>query len=134
MGGFAEGGGIYSRGALTVQGGTIRNNLAVGGQGGEGLDGGWAFGGGIYVGGTATLLGTTIIGNEARAGRKGPGATKDFAGEPSSHGSDGSAYGGGLSVGYGSLAYLDPFTMGHLTNNKASTAAPNIYGPCTLVS
>ena len=49
-------------------------------------------------------------------------------------GSDGWGIGGGLYIADGSLVYLDAYTVAHVTNNKASTAAPNIDGWYTVVS
>jgi hypothetical protein len=134
----ASGGGIASHGVLTVTGSTIRNNLAIGGQGGPSGNGGDAYGGGVSVsGGNASFVETIITGNEARGGAKGSGRYKGppdpFGGKggpPASPGADGHGFGGGLYIDswHGALAYLDAYTVAHLTNNRASTSDPNIAG------
>jgi hypothetical protein len=78
LGAGAAGGGIYSVGSLTLEGCTIPNNQAVGGQGGHGhqfIDraggrdttagyGGNGLGGGLYTAGRAVSLhNSTITGN-----------------------------------------------------------------------
>lgn len=70
-----SGGGIFSDGALTITGGAIRGNQAIGVDGRPGAQGGGeAFGGGVHVGGgTAILTGVTLAGNTAQGGRGGDG-------------------------------------------------------------
>lgn len=128
----AFGGGIYSSGALRLENCVVRNNQALGGAGAWSSNewgtfawnGGPGAGGGVYVdGGTATLLGTTITGNVAKGGGTGGHGTKP-----------GGGFGGGLSIGFNSVAYLDAFTVDHITNNKASTRDPNIVGAYTVLS
>jgi hypothetical protein len=128
----AAGGGIYSSGSLTLEGGTIvQNNQAVGGDGGliislngESMQaGGNGFGGGVYVsGGTATLTNVTVSSNSALGGRG-----KYFPGP-------GLGEGGGLSINTAATVHLDAFTVANIVNNTASTSDPNIHGSYQLLS
>ena len=82
----ALGGGIYSKGSLTIVNSTISNNQVQGGDGAAGADGGSqqvggtgqaggdAQGAGIYVaGGSLSITGSVITGNTAVAGKGGKG-------------------------------------------------------------
>ncbi len=102
----AEGGAIFSQGALTLTGVTVQNNQAVGIAGVPGLPsspagpGGNAFGGGLYVaGGTAALYNATLSSNTALGGAGGPAASE------STHiqGTGGNAFGGSLEVAGGTV-------------------------------
>jgi len=140
------GGAIANFGTLTLDGVTVRNNIAGRNLPSEGLAvgggiysngtltvtdstirnnqvfGRWAYGAGIYVGGgTATVVTTTISFNEARGIAK----TKE---SPAGQG-----IGGGLFIG-NAVVYLDSFTASHVVNNKASTSDPNIYGSYILLN
>jgi hypothetical protein len=101
----AQGGGIWSNGALNAENGSqILNNQAIGGKGawfggcsgcGASSNGGSVWGGGFYVaGGTANLSGIAVNNNSALAG---------VGGEI-----NGSAYGGGTYVAAGTV---------HVTND-----------------
>jgi hypothetical protein len=122
-GGDAAGGGIWSSGSLTLQGGTIlQANQAIGGQGGaagaylrsgsvsvpgKGGAGGGGFGGGLYqasgsVNGTnATLVSNTAAGGAGGNGYEFLGGT--FVGGYYSAGIGGSGAGGGLFTAGGTL-------------------------------
>jgi hypothetical protein len=125
----AEGGGIWSSGSVTLQGGTLigstdslhTGNEAIGGQGGaagyshdpgiaialgNGGAGGAAFGGGLYeAGGSVTVTNATLSANTARGGA---GGDNTLAGYVSSQlgaaaGGGGGGSGGGLYVASGTL-------------------------------
>src|SRR5262249_3130288 len=108
----ARGGGIYSTGPMVITDSTIRNNLAVGGRGGDGLDGGVnnaelsaaagpATGGGSFNSSRRTMTRSVVYGNEARGGRGGDGSDQLVV--PGRAGSEGgSATGGGLTLAEGS--------------------------------
>ena len=105
-GGDANGGGVFSSGALTVTASTFLDNHAVGGRGADFLvvytggnshriipasGGGNGYGGGIYIaGGTASLSGSTFTGNVAAGGDKGSAYSPDEAVR------GGNGFGGGL--------------------------------------
>ncbi len=120
-GSFAVGGGIYSSGSLTLQGCTIQNNQALGGDTYRGdSSGGAGLGGGLYLaGGTASLRSTTVDYNTAKGG-------KGFRGK-----APGLGEGGGLYIDPRAAVCLDAFTQANVTHNKASTAYPNIDGSYT---
>jgi hypothetical protein len=99
---WGAGGGIYSSGALTLEGGTkVQNNQALGGAGGvlivpgfrpAGLPGQGGVGGGICVdAGSVTLSNVTLSFNNAQGGAGGGGAV-------SSGGNGGPGQGGALFV------------------------------------
>jgi hypothetical protein len=81
----ASGGGIWSSGILTLQGGSnLLNNQAIGGDGGPGLssdggfdgEGGYAFGGGLDVaGGTVLVANSTLSSNSAQGGQGADGGS-----------------------------------------------------------
>jgi hypothetical protein len=104
------GGAVESTGAaLSIKGGLISGNLALGGAGGaasagRGGAGGYAWGGGIYVGGqgSLTLSGAALVDNSAKGGAGGQGNTG---------GSGGWGQGGGLYVYYGGSAQLTNATI-----------------------
>lgn len=101
VGGKADGGGVEfaSTGTLTVTGGAISGNYALGGQGEpanntsglSGGDGGPAYGAGIEAVGTLTLSGTAVEGDTVQSGTGG-GA----AGSQAADGPGGTAAGGGI--------------------------------------
>ena len=90
----SAGGGIYSTGELTINGGSvISDNNADGATGAAGAAGGYARGGGIYANtaDAVTISDTTTDGNDALAGAGG-------AGTSTAGGTAGIAYGGGLDL------------------------------------
>jgi hypothetical protein len=108
----AAGGGIYSSGYLTMEGNTtIRNNHAIGGQGGPGAvgysrsgsasigaggRGGDGAGGGLYVAaGTAAITNVSFLSDTAEGGSGGPGC---------GGGRGGSGLGGGLYLNSGVIS------------------------------
>lgn len=94
----AAGGGIYSDGLLTITGGSIRNNGAIGGDSVRN-DGASGFGGGVYVGGgSAGLTGVTLADNTAKGGAGGDAYTFYYRGRLYSvpAGTGGTGAGGGL--------------------------------------
>jgi hypothetical protein len=114
----AEGGGIYSQGALILTGVTVQNNSAQGIDGPTGAGGGPAAGGGIYSCGSLTLEGCTLQNNQAVGGAGGQGYHyRDHFGDsghyPGGNGGDG--LGGGLCLA-GGTASLHNSTV---TGNKA---------------
>src|SRR5262249_20064640 len=131
--GAAGGGGIWSSGTLTVADSMIRSNQALGGASyyfGDTENGmyGWSgYGGGLHVaGGPVTLRNTTITGNTAKGG------TTDVTGSAAPYGKSPYHYvhhepgvGGGLYIAPAAQAYLDAFTVNHVTQNHADID-PNI--------
>jgi hypothetical protein len=118
----AEGGAIYSQGALALNGVTVQNNIAQGSDGTPTLKGGGktnaagdgaaAAGGAIYSGsGTLTLVGATVQGNQALGGN---GGTPKYVGYFG--GAGGYGYGGGIYVSSGTVS-LSHCT---LSNNRAA--------------
>jgi hypothetical protein len=115
----AQGGAIYSQGALTLNGVTVQNNTARGADGaspvggnGVGGTGGDGPGGAIYVGGGAvTLNNSTLSDNAAQGGRGGDG----FVG-----GYGGGGRGGAIFVNGGASATLINST---LSDNTAQGGA-----------
>jgi hypothetical protein len=134
------GGGIYSDGALTLDGCTLQNNQALGGAGSKGYfvrdtrdrfgsghvpasNGGDGLGGALCVaGGTASLRNCNVTGNDAQGGPAGGGNASDGLGE-----------GGGIYIFSTASVSLDTITYNNVTNNTASTSGPQIYGPYTIV-
>ena len=121
-GGSAFGGGIASKGALSIVGSTVSGNQAIGGLGGNGADaalyghsgapggyGGNASGGGIWSSGTLSLstakgmLVSKVTGNFATAGNGGSGGNggggnyQQTGYTGGAGGTGGSAYGGGIA-------------------------------------
>jgi len=101
----AEGGAIYSQGALTLSSVTVQDNQAIGSAGtpelsSTGGPGGNAFGGGLYVaGGTAALNNTILSSNTAQGGVGGStGYNSRYAAGAGANG-----YGGGLEVAGGTV-------------------------------
>jgi hypothetical protein len=126
----AVGGGIYSSGALSIEGGFIQNNQAIGGVGAAGrfsVPGGGAsdgsrgahgLGGGLYVGGgTAILNHVNLTWNAAHGGDGGAGRTVTSHG--TTYGTDGGAggngFGGSLYAAAGTITLQDSIA----TNNLA---------------
>jgi hypothetical protein len=116
----AAGGGIWSNGALTLQGGTtLQANSAIGGRGGDagwitnasyaqvfgkgrGGNGGTGSGGGVYVaGGTATLDHASLLSNTAQGGVGGAAGRQYRNSLP---GTPGNGFGGGLFVAAGTVS------------------------------
>ena len=99
----ALGGCIYTDGSLTIAGGIVRNNQAIGATGadasGGGVDAGDGLGGGVYVGGgTADLTAVALTENVARGGNGGDGGKWFYRGQTfyGSGGDGGDGRGGGL--------------------------------------
>jgi hypothetical protein len=124
----AAGGAIYTSGLLTALDSIIRNNQALGGQGGDagygtfGGQGGDAFGGGIYVVvGTVTLTRVTVSSNSAQGGNGGRGGSQlnnwDRGGFPGGDG--GRAFGGGLYVGGGTVTLTDDSVVRNVAQGGA---------------
>ncbi len=68
-GGDGRGGAIFNEGTLVITRSTLRNNAAIGGNGGAGASGGAAFGGAIFNDdGTVSLLNTTLSGSIVQSG------------------------------------------------------------------
>src|SRR5262249_50203337 len=114
---------------------TLSSNTAKGGQGGpagqtgdghtKGGNGGSGVGGGMCVvpgdsSGAAVDLHNCIVTGNSAIGGKAEGGGNHGAGE-----------GGGLYIDSFASVCLDAFTAAHVTNNKASTSGPNIYGSYT---
>jgi hypothetical protein len=108
----AEGGGVYSNGALTLEdGATIQNNEALGAPGASGgPHGGYAYGGGMYVaGGTLSVANATLSSNSAVGGAGGRGRDGRFGvghypgGRGGSGGYGGDGCGGALFVASGTV-------------------------------
>jgi hypothetical protein len=104
----------------------VDHNRAVGG---EGEDGGNGLGGGVYNDGSTTLgvsslavTGSTITHNEALGGEGDDGS------------SNGQGIGGGLYLAMGGHTCLDPFTVAHVKQNRASTRSDDVYGVFTICS
>ncbi len=130
----ASGGGIFSNGfssSLRIEGSTIRNDMVVGGRGGDGSitnglfgpytipggKGGQALGGGILVGGgcIVSISDTTLAGNTGLGGRGGDGANRKGLHVASQGGGD--ALGGGLFI-YSDVASVTLRTT-RVTSNSA---------------
>src|SRR5262249_52844038 len=125
---FGAGGGVYSSGALTVEGCTIRYNLAVGRRGSHGTSscdifgchvspggpGGNGAGGGLYVaGGTATISDATLVGNTAQGGDGGDGFHAHSKDLSSRGGGGGKRFGGGLYVAGGAVTLHNSSVTGN---------------------
>jgi hypothetical protein len=130
-GGSAQGGAIYSQGALTLESVTVQNNTAQGSSGyllqfsGFNMPGGSALGGGLYSNGTLTMAACTIQKNAAIGGQ---GADSTYVSVPNDPhpfaqyvpASDGGiANGGGLYVGGGVVT----ITSSSITSNSAQGGA-----------
>ncbi len=129
---YAAGGAVYNQGTLTLDGVTIQNNTA---QGGDGLNpgfvrnGGTVLGGGLYSIGALTVTGSTIQNNSAIGGRgagafyysSDPGATGSYR-VPGANG--GNAFGGGLYVGGGTVT----FSSSTILSNTAQGGAGGSSG------
>src|SRR5262249_12462870 len=117
----AAGGALYSGGALTVEGCTIRNNATIGGTGQNALGSG--LGGGLYVaGGSVALHAVSVSRNEAQGGaggRGGDGAPRGF--KRGHNGNPGDGIGGGIYI-EAAAAGLDSSTVDHARQNRASTS------------
>jgi hypothetical protein len=108
----AEGGAVYSQGALTLSGVTVQDNQAVGNAGSAGVSssdpatpGGNAFGGGLYLaGGTATFTTATLSSNTALGGPGGSGSTSRNTGVGADGATGGYGFGGGLVIAGGTVA------------------------------
>jgi hypothetical protein len=112
IGGDAQGGGVFAyAAALTISGGNIALNSALGGPGG-----GDGEGGGVFISGTAgnALLSDVSIALNAAIGGSGGGA----------------GVGGGLYIGGGSVTLSNNTKV---VGNFASTSNDNIYGPFTTI-
>jgi hypothetical protein len=101
---------------MTLQGCTIQNNQAIGGDGNILGGAGWGVGGGVYVaGGTASLFSTTVEQNTAKGGK-------------GSRTPNGEGVGGGLAISSLATAGLDAFTVAHVIKNHALSYDDNIDG------
>jgi hypothetical protein len=111
----ADGGAIYNKGALTLNGVTVQNNIARGAQGagntGNG-PGGDAAGGGIYSSGALTLEGGATVKNNQALGGQGNPLILGYVG---SGGPGGNGLGGGLCVAGGTAV----LTNAILSSNTA---------------
>src|SRR5262245_2085131 len=96
--GAAAGGAVFNRGALTLDGVTVQNNVAVGQPGSD------AIGGGIWSDGALTLTANTVVRNNQALG--GGAAFLD----PRIGSFAGGGFGGGLFVG-GGTAVLTGVTL-----------------------
>jgi hypothetical protein len=77
----------------------------------------------MYVhGGGAAIRSCTITSNSATGGAAGTGAVS------------GQGTGGGIYIGSGDAVGLDPFTVKHTAQNKASTGDRNIAGLYQLLN
>ena len=158
---YGGGLGVFG-GTVTLNNVTVTGNLARGGNGGNGGNvfhyssyaspgnggpGGSSYGGGLYVGpsGTVTLVNDTISSNTAQGGAGGTGGTATRKSYPNGYlhppvvypiyGSPGAAglgEGGGLYIDTLASVCLDAFTLAHVSNNRASTSYPDIFGPHTI--
>jgi hypothetical protein len=109
----AEGGAVYNRGTLNLNGVTVQDNEALGGGGanahrGNGGNGGNGLGGGLYVaGGTVTLTSATLSANIAEGGQGGRGqpsySAGGIGGSGGAGGHGGNGLGGGLYVAGGAV-------------------------------
>jgi hypothetical protein len=104
----SEGGAVFNRGTLTLNRVIVQNNTA---QGTEDLrttlPGSPAAGGGVFSEGTLILEGSTILSNAAIGGNGGNGAVVNIWGigpDPVPGGAGGSAYGGGVYIGGGTVS------------------------------
>jgi hypothetical protein len=139
IGTAAEGGAIYSSGALNLAGVTVGTNMAVGLDGSNGTSKDWrsggaganAAGGGIYVaGGTLVLSNDTIISNSVRGGKGGNGYGYSRGGHflGNNGGNGGSASGGGVFVAQGSLSLSgDTVMLNNVHGGTGGKAASGAY-------
>ena len=135
---FAEGGGIYSSGALTLEGGTtVQNNVAVGAAGDTNTGGGRALGGGVSVaGGTALLSNVSLASNTAQGGNGGQGTPVCSMGycRPGIGGPGGNGLGGALYVAGGTVSLTgarveaNSALGGHGGNAPGGTKGPDGLG------
>lgn len=139
-GGAAEGGAIYNQGTLNLSSVTVQNNQAVGDsvpfsdEYGYGTLGEPAYGGGLYAaGGTVTLRNTIVTNNTAKGGTTHETYyPTEYGNHRSQYSNQEPGYGGGLYIAPAALAYLDAFTVVHITKNHADVD-PNISGSYALV-
>ena len=133
-GGDAAGGGIWSSGTVTLEGGTVvQNNEALGGQGGaagaflsrtgniagNGGAGGGGSGGGIWSSGSLMLeSGTVLQDNTAQGGAGGAGSIYS---SNDVQGSGGAARGGGIYIA-GGTADISGTTLGAVSTRLGNTA------------
>lgn len=104
-GNHAEGGGIWSSGALALIGSEVAGNLAEGGPGGANclslscytFPGGEGRGGGVFASGAVAIADSTVSGNTARGGAGRPANPNGFPGYYLQSGGGG-AVGGGVRV------------------------------------
>jgi hypothetical protein len=145
-GAAADGGAIYNQGSLTLIGGTVQNNAAVGTNGANGVvarqkslsssnngqAGGDAAGGAIWSSGSMTLEeGTVIQGNQALGGQGGEGGeclSCNLGSLLGSGGAGGGGFGGGLFQAGGSVNVANAT----LTDNTAAGGAGGDLRPDPL--
>jgi uncharacterized repeat protein (TIGR01451 family) len=138
----AEGGAIYSRGALTLSSVNVLDNTAQGSTGanttkphGVGGAGASAAGGGLYVaGGTVTMTHDLFWGNNANGGNGGQGAGGGIGG-PGGNGSGGAVYVAGGTVTLVSDTLKSNKAVGGQGGNGGSVEGDNrIHDPGNNVS
>lgn len=122
-GGNGEGGAIYNSGTLTVFSCTFDSNRAVGGNGGDSLDGpggaaGLSAGGAIYNSGSATVSNSTFCLNGAGGARGGNASVNQVGGK-------GGATQGGAIFNAGSLAIYNS-TFFHNSSNAGGAGGSNV--------
>jgi CSLREA domain-containing protein len=131
-GGNASGAGIHNAGNLTLTGVTVRDNLAIGGFGGEGDAGiingdgynggaaGFASGGGVFSSGSLTVTDSTFSQNRALGGLGGDGGSHGFQGVGSGNGGPGGAgVGGAIANEAGTLSISGSTFSGNLASGDA---------------
>jgi hypothetical protein len=157
----ALGGGVYTRGDLTLSVSTISGNTAIGGglgtaqafgggafafgkfasynssvdnnQASQGFSGHYAFGGGVAVGSSATISGSTISGN--RAGAAGGIYIRMNGNGGSATISDSTISGNVADARYGGIFTQLPLTMLSSTvafNSAQASGGLGFVGPITL--
>jgi hypothetical protein len=136
----ASGGAVFSQGALTLDGVTVRNNVAQGSSGSWGYFGyepvGDGAGGGVYSTGTLTVSGSRFDNNFAIGGRGAdyvPAADMgnfppSHPATPSGHGSGGGLYVGGGSAAVSSSTFTGNTARGGDRSNGAGAAPGNASG------
>lgn len=109
-GSAADGGAIYNQGSVTLDGATVKNNIAQGSNGAFGQPGADAAGGAIWSNGTLMLEDATVVqANLALGGQGGAAFGKQVAAN------GGGGYGGGVYEAGGTVAV----TNASLTGNTA---------------
>jgi hypothetical protein len=128
-GAAAEGGAVYSLGALALSGVTVKSNKAQGSNGANatnagatGGNGASAYGGGLYVaGGTVTLNNDTLSGNIVQGGTGGTGGkgtpgANGFSPDGGPGGTGGDGLGGAMYVAAGTVTLSNATLSGNFAN------------------